>query len=118
MTATAAPAGLEERSAAGLVKDVLRRSGLSQSELARRAGLPRSVLSFYVHGRRRPGAETLQRIAAAGGFDLQLTPRKPPVDAKEAAWKLVQVLELAEVFPFRPRGKLEYPGLPAPSRGR
>lgn len=118
MTATTVPRALEERSPAGLVKDILRTSGLSQSELARRAGLPRSVLSFYVHGRRRPGAETLQRIAAAGGFDLQLVPRKPPVDAAEAAKRLVQVLELAEALPFRPREKLAYPGLPTPSPSR
>lgn len=115
-TKITAPRPLQERSPAALVKDIVQASGLSQSELARRAGLPRSVLSFYLGGRRSPGAEALQRLAAAGGFDLRLTPRKPPVDAREAAWKLVQVLELAEALPYRPRENLEYPGLPRPRR--
>lgn len=97
---------------ASLVADIQRRSGLSQAELARRAGLPRSVVNVYLRGNREPGADTLARLAAAGGFDLQLTPRKPPVDAERASRILVQVLELAEALPFRPRPRLEYPHLP------
>ena len=86
-------------------------SGLSQAELARRAGLPRSVVNAYVKGMREPGVETLSRLAAAGGFELKLDPRKPPVDADRAGRLLVQVLELAEALPFRPRADLGYPHL-------
>lgn len=92
-----------------LVAEIQQRSGLSQAELARRAGIPRSVLNVYVHGRREPGADALMRIAAAGGFDLQLTERKPPVDPKRAGGILVQVLELAEALPFRPRSEMQFP---------
>jgi len=94
------------------VKEILRRSGLSQAELARRAGMPRSVVNAYVHGKREPGADALARLAAAGGLKLALTPRKPPVDADRASKILVQVLELAEALPFRPRPELGYPHLP------
>jgi len=86
-------------------------SGLSQAELARRAGLPRSVVNAYVQGTREPGVEALSRLAAAGGLELKIQPRKPPVDAERAGRILVQVLELAEALPFRPRADLDYPHL-------
>lgn len=91
--------------------EILNRSGLSQAELARRAGMPRSVVNAYVRNKREPGADALARLAAAGGFDLTLSPRKPPVDVERASRILVQVLELAEALPFRPRPELGYPRL-------
>jgi transcriptional regulator with XRE-family HTH domain len=96
---------------ASLVNQIRRRSGLSQAELARRAGLPRSVVNVYLHGRREPSAEVLNRIAAAGGFDLELVERKPPVDPERASRILIQVLELAEALPFRPRAEMQFPPL-------
>jgi uncharacterized protein len=96
---------------ASLIEGVQRRSGLSQAELARRAGIPRSVLNVYLRGRREPGSETLLRIAAAGGLGLQLSKRKPPVDPERASRILIQVLELAEALPYRPRAEMQYPPL-------
>ena len=93
-------------------KEILERSGLTQAELARRAGMPRSVVNAYVRGKREPGMDSLGRLAAAGGLKLALTPRKPPVDVDRASKILVQVLELAEALPFRPRPELGYPHLP------
>lgn len=90
-------------SAARTVEQVLSESGLSQAELARRAGMPRSVVNAYLKGSREPGADALARLAAAGGFELRLGQRKPPVDPERAGRILVQVLELAEALPFRPR---------------
>ena len=86
-------------------------SGLSQAELARRAGIPRSVLNVYLRGRREPGAAALVRLAAAAGFDLEPTKREPPVDAERAGKILVQVLGLAEALPFRPRSEMSFPPL-------
>ncbi len=97
--------------AASLVEQIRERSGLSQAELARRAGLPRSVVNAYLRGNREPGTDTLARLAAAGGFELGLAPRKPPVDPVRAGRILVQVLELAEALPFRPRPELQFPRL-------
>jgi transcriptional regulator with XRE-family HTH domain len=94
-----------------LLAQVLRGSGLSQAELARRAGLPRSVLNAYLHGTREPGSDALLRIVAAGGMELRLGRRKPPVDEERASRILVQVLELAEALPFRPRAEMEFPPL-------
>lgn len=94
------------------VAEIWRRSGMRQAELARRAGLPRSVLNVYIRGKRRPRTDVLMRIAAAAGLELRLAPRTPPVDAEQAGRRLVQVLDLAEALPFRPRESLEFPGLP------
>lgn len=94
-----------------LVDRIRRESGLSQAALARRAGLPRSVLNVYLHGGREPGADTVARLAAAGGFELDLKPRRPPVDPERASRILVQVLELAEALPFRPRADLDFPSV-------
>jgi transcriptional regulator with XRE-family HTH domain len=96
---------------ASLVEDIQRRSGLSQAELARRAGIPRSVLNFYLRGRREPGTDALLGLAAAAGLDLELARRNPPVDPERASRILVQVLELAEALPFRPRAENQYPPL-------
>src|ERR1044072_5093588 len=88
------------------VGEIWRESGLRQVELARRAGLPRSVLNAYIRGKRRPRIDVLQRIAAAAGMGLQLTRRTPPVDAEEAGRRL------GEGLPLEPRARLECPGLP------
>jgi transcriptional regulator with XRE-family HTH domain len=104
-------ASLAKPPAASLVGRIQRRSGLTQAELARRAGLPRSVVNVYLKGNREPGADVIARLAAAGGFEIELVPRKPPVDPERASKVLVQVLELAEALPFRPRPDLAYPNL-------
>lgn len=98
-------------SPAALVAEVLDRSGLSQAELARRAGLPRSVLNAYLKGNREPGADALLRIAAAGGVRLGVEERRPPVDPERAGKILNQVLGLAEALPYRPRAEMAYPPL-------
>ena len=70
------------------------------------------MVNAYVRGKREPGIDALGRLAAAGGLKLELAPRKPPVDVERASKILVQVLELAEALPFRPRPELGYPHLP------
>jgi transcriptional regulator with XRE-family HTH domain len=106
------PKSLAKTPSASLVGQICQRSGLSQAELARRAGLPRSVVNTYMRGHREPGADALARLAAAGSLEVGLVPRKPPVDVDRASHILVQVLELAEALPFRPRAELGYPRLP------
>lgn len=93
-----------------LIRDIRRRSGLRQAELARRAGLPRSVVSAYEHGRRQPGVDALARIAEAAGLQLKVGSASR-VDPVRAGHILSQVLDLAESLPTRRRGPLEYPSL-------
>lgn len=98
-------------SAASLVQMALDQSGLSQAELARRAGVSRSVLNAYLKGHREPGADALLRIVSAAGGKLELGEHKPPVDPIRAGKILMQVLGLAEALPYRPRAKMRYPRL-------
>jgi len=98
-------------SAAALIAEILQKSGLTQAELARRAGLPRSVLNAYLRGNREPGADALLRIAGAAGMKLELGERRPPVDPYRAGFILNQVLGLAEALPYRPRAEMAYPPL-------
>lgn len=49
--------------------------GLTQDELARRAGTSRPTLSAYEHGRKSPTAATLARLLSAAGWDLAAQPR-------------------------------------------
>ena len=93
------------------MREIQRRSGLSQAELARRAGLPRSVLNAYLRGHREPGVETLLRIAAAAGVQIELGERRPRIDPERSGKILAQVIGLAEALPFRPRAEVEYPCL-------
>jgi transcriptional regulator with XRE-family HTH domain len=107
------PVDLADNGATGtaLLREILERSGLSQAELARRAGIPRSVLNVYLKGNREPGTEATLRIAAAAGFDVELKKRRSPVDGVRAGEILVQVVELAEALPFRPRPEIQFPPL-------
>jgi transcriptional regulator with XRE-family HTH domain len=98
-------------SAAVLVAEILQKSGLTQAELARRAGLPRSVLNAYLRGHREPGADAVLRIAGAAGVKLEIEERRPPVDQERAGFILNQVLGLAEALPYRPRAEMAYPPL-------
>jgi transcriptional regulator with XRE-family HTH domain len=98
-------------SAAALVAEILQKSGLTQAELARRAGLQRSVLNAYLHGHREPGVDALLRLAGAAGVRLELEERKPPVNPQRAGYILNQVLGLAEALPYRPRAEMAYPPL-------
>ncbi len=100
-----------DRVASELIADMRRTSGLSQAELARRAGMQGSVLSAYEHGRRQPSVAALARIAAAAGAELQLAPRADRAATEHAGRVLSQVLDLAEHLPYRPRPELAYPPL-------
>lgn len=89
--------------AAELLLEARRRTGLSQAELARRGRIARSVLNAYERGRREPGADALSSILAAAGFELRIGPR---VDVERNARILSDVLDLAEILPWRPRPSL------------
>ncbi|HEV3035499.1 MAG TPA: helix-turn-helix transcriptional regulator [Solirubrobacteraceae bacterium] len=104
---SAVPDGLASK----LIAQIGARSGRSQAELARRAGLDRSVLSAYAHGRRQPSVAALGRIARAGGLDLELVPAANDAAAERAGEVLSLVLDLAWSMPYSPRAELRYPPL-------
>src|SRR5262249_38355953 len=63
-------------SAGALLREARRRAKLSQSELARRAGVAQSVISAYESGRRQPSMLTLAAMVEAAGFDLHVDLRR------------------------------------------
>lgn len=94
-----------------LLRAVRRRAGLTQGELARRAGTSQPVISAYEHGHRDPTYGTLRRLIGAAGEQLRLDsiPARvhdvpPPGDLHEHARRLIDVLSLADAIPVRPRG--------------
>lgn len=55
------------------------RAGLTQTELARRAGVTQSVISAYESGARQPSVPVLERLVAATGRELELRVRRAPL---------------------------------------
>jgi transcriptional regulator with XRE-family HTH domain len=95
--------------AGSIIQGVRRRQGLTQAELARRAGTSQPVISAYEHGRRDPSVETLRKLVEAGGERLHMdavpagSDPPPPADAREHARRLLDVLSLADAIPVRRR---------------
>jgi uncharacterized protein len=59
-----------DETAGSLLRRARVSSGLSQAELAVRAGVAQSVISAYEAGRRQPALPTLARLIDATGYDL------------------------------------------------
>ena len=66
-------------SAATVLRDARRRAQLSQTDLARRAGVAQSVISAYESGKREPSLRTLERLVAATGGRLAVSVEPGPV---------------------------------------
>ena|SRR6476469_7714677 len=101
-----------------LIFDARSASGMSQAELARRAGIPRSVMNVYERGKREPSAEMLARLLNAAGFRLAAEPLATPVDTERAGNILAQVIGLAEALPYRPKPSNTYPPIAHALEGR
>ncbi|WP_420369674.1 helix-turn-helix domain-containing protein [Curtobacterium sp. L1-20] len=79
-------------SAATLIRHARTRAGLTQVQLAGRAGVTQSVISTYENGRREPSLAALQRLLLAAGFTtaIDLDPvdgpatRRGPADGAPA----------------------------------
>lgn len=98
-----------------LLREARRRKGLSQAELATRAGTSQPVISAYEHGRRDPTTRTLRRLVAAAGGRLELRLASeppdvpPPASLEEHGSRLVDVLLLADAIGHRNRTPLAFP---------
>jgi transcriptional regulator with XRE-family HTH domain len=79
--------------------------------LAALADTSHSTLAAYEADRKVPTVETLDRIVRAAGFELEvdLTPGLGDRDRAARGQELVDVLELAALFPARHSERLEFP---------
>jgi transcriptional regulator with XRE-family HTH domain len=55
-----------------LVREARRRAGLTQAELARRAGVPQSTVGRIESGARVPSTGLVERLIRAAGFELRV----------------------------------------------
>ena len=80
-----------------LIRMARRQAGLTQMELAERAGTSQAAISAYESGRRSPSVDTLVRILAATGLELRmrLAPPDTHTSARSAAEALLPAGQLA-----------------------
>ncbi len=64
--------------AGALLRQVRKQAGMSQAELAARAGVTQSVISAYESGHRQPAVPTLAALVDAAGYELVLDLRPQP----------------------------------------
>ncbi|MFP5218414.1 MAG: helix-turn-helix transcriptional regulator, partial [Actinomycetes bacterium] len=64
-------------SAAEVVRSARLSAGLTQAQLAQRAGVTQSVISAYESGRREPALSTLSRLVGAAGLRLEVQIGRP-----------------------------------------
>jgi transcriptional regulator with XRE-family HTH domain len=86
--------------ASTLLKSLRQRAGLTQAEVARRVGIPSTVVSAYERGQRQPSFDIVHRMVGVMGFAIRVDGR---LDPEVQARKLVDVLLLAEQLPYRPK---------------
>lgn len=102
---------------AATLRDARRRAGLTQAELARRAGTSQATISAYESGRKEPSVSTLGRVLAAAGSRLAAEPAgytvvQPSQAELERRGRILHdVLDLAQTLPFRRADELRYPRL-------
>jgi predicted nucleotidyltransferase/DNA-binding XRE family transcriptional regulator len=68
----------EAVTAAALLRQARKGAGLSQQELAARAGVTQSVISAYESGHRQPAVPTLAALVDAAGYELVMGLRRRP----------------------------------------
>jgi len=92
---------------AELLERVRQEAGLSQEELATRAGTSRTTLSAYERGRKSPTLATVSRLLEAAGYELTAEPhvtfiehplrRGRPIFVADRLWRLPIIEAFADV---------------------
>lgn len=95
-----------------LVQEARRRAGLTQRELALRAGTSQAAVAAIERDRKAPTYPTLQRLIAAAGATLVLAD-SPQEVLRRRGRRFEQAVGLAEALPFRRDGELRFPRIPA-----
>jgi len=97
--------------ASSTLRHVRQQSRLSLRALAARAHTSHSTLAAYESGRKVPTVETLDRVARAAGYelDVRLSPAIGGADHTARGKELQAALELAALFPARHQPTLSFP---------
>jgi transcriptional regulator with XRE-family HTH domain len=103
--------------AGAMLRSARARAGLTQAQLAERAGTSQATVSAYESGSKQPSVATFSRLLAATGSRLTVERLARPLAEPSAAElarageTLAEVITLAEALPVRHRKKLRYPRL-------
>lgn len=98
-----------------LIREARKRAGLSQAELARRAGVAQSTVGRVESGLRVPSTDLAERLVRAAGFEIRVTLGEPDPDTdvlferalrRTAAQRLADATNAAR-FVLRGRRSLE-----------
>ena len=106
--------------AAQALRTARERAGLTQRELAARAGTSQATVSAYESGAKEPAVATLNRLLAVAGVRLSVAKAPAAIVEPSAAQfaaagrGLAEVIAFAETFPVRHEPTLRYPRLPTP----
>ena len=68
---------IEAMAIANIVREARRRAGLTQAELAERAGVPKSTVGRIESGARVPSTEMVERLVRAAGLDVCVSLHDP-----------------------------------------
>jgi len=60
-----------------LIREARRRAGLSQAQLACRAGVPKSTVGRIESGARTPSTEMVERLVRAAGLEVSVSLSEP-----------------------------------------
>ncbi len=60
-----------------VVREARRRTGLTQAELAQRAGVPKSTVGRIESGARVPSSEMVERLVRAAGLNVSVSLSEP-----------------------------------------
>lgn len=93
-----------------LLEWVRRRARLSQDAFAGRAGTSRTAVSAYEHGRKSPSLDTVERLFAGAGYELDARPKINFVRVAAARGRTVAVPDrLPQLLPEQALATVEVP---------
>lgn len=95
-----------------MLRRARREAGLTQRELAARAGTSQAAIAAVETGRKQPSVATLSRWLDVAGAGLALQSAEE-IRLTRRGEDLVAVLRLAQALPSRRRSELRFPRIPA-----
>lgn len=95
--------------AAAVLALARRTAGLSQAELAARAGIQRSAVTMYESGAREPGANIFLRLLAATGAAVESGRPAGRIDCWRNSTVFVSLTSVLDAVPVGPAGPLAFP---------
>ncbi len=92
-----------------MLLDARRAAGLSQYELAERAGIARPALTMYETGARIPGADVFVRLLTATGAAVESGPAGTRIDCWRNSEVFSSLTTVLDAVPVKEPGPLRFP---------